>query len=66
MMVTCKLCDKEFLTEADSHALYFDKGEWVVNCGCYFTKPLEAENLQLKAQLEEYREKAWKYDELSK
>jgi len=37
MMVSCFLCNKEYLTEADPHAFLFIKGEWRNNCGCYFT-----------------------------
>ncbi len=41
-MVQCHMCGKEFLTEADPHALSFQHGGMAVNCGCYFTKPLQS------------------------
>ena len=37
MMVSCYICQKEFLTEADPHANVFHKGEWKINCGCFFS-----------------------------
>jgi hypothetical protein len=37
MMVSCYLCQKEILTEADPHAHVFHHGEWKVNCGCFFS-----------------------------
>ncbi len=53
MMVTCNMCETEFLTEADPHVIIPSSKGYLPNCGCYFTKPLQEQNRKMKEFLDE-------------
>jgi hypothetical protein len=55
MLVTCNICKKEFLTEADPHAFVLENGRWVDNCGCYFAKRDLEDNKKLWALIQELK-----------
>ena len=51
MMAECNTCKKEILTKADAHAIVLigPPLRWVVNCGCYFTNPLQSKLTKMES-----------------